>query len=59
MGDIDGVQLPRDEITKNAFVLLPLADIAAGEKHPQLNVSYGELWQQFDQASQKLWQVEL
>lgn len=59
VGDIDGVQLPRDEITKNAFVLLPLVDIAAGEKHPQLNVSYGELWQQFDQASQKLWQVEL
>ena len=59
VGDIDGVQLPRDEITKNAFVLLPLADIAVGENHPQLNMTYGELWQQFDQSSQKLWQVEL
>jgi 2-amino-4-hydroxy-6-hydroxymethyldihydropteridine diphosphokinase len=44
IGEIDGVQLPRDEITKNAFVLLPMNDIAADETHPELQVPYGRLW---------------
>ena len=55
-GDIDGVQLPRDEIEKNAFVLLPLSDIAGDEVHPVLNVSYGDMWRQYA-GDQKLWQV--
>lgn len=55
-GDIDGVQLPRDEIEKNAFVLLPLSDIAADEIHPVLNISYGDMWRQYG-GGQKLWQV--
>jgi 2-amino-4-hydroxy-6-hydroxymethyldihydropteridine diphosphokinase len=57
IGDIDGVQLPRDEITKNAFVLLPLKDIAAAAIHPVEQKSYLELWKAYDQASQKLWAV--
>lgn len=59
VGDIDGVQLPRDEITKNAFVLLPMKDIAADELHPELQVTYGRLWFFFDKDSQSLWPVEL
>jgi len=59
VGDIDGVQLPRDEITKNAFVLLPMADIAGNELHPELQVSYSRLWFFYDKEKQKLWQVEL
>lgn len=59
VGDIDGVQLPRDEITKNAFVLLPMNDIAADELHPELQVTYGRLWFFFDKESQSLWPVEL
>jgi len=59
IGEIDGVQLPRDEITKNAFVLLPMNDIAADELHPELQVTYGRLWFFFDKESQNLWQVEL
>jgi 2-amino-4-hydroxy-6-hydroxymethyldihydropteridine diphosphokinase len=55
-GDIDGVQLPRDEIEKNAFVLLPLSDIAPDELHPVKKISYGEMWQQYTDE-QKLWQV--
>jgi len=55
-GDIGGVQLPRDEIEKNAFVLLPLSDIAADEIHPVLNVSYGDMWRQYA-GDQKLWKV--
>ncbi len=57
VGDVDGVQLPRDEITKNAFVLLPLSDIAATAVHPLEKKSYHALWQAYDQSSQKLWAV--
>jgi len=48
------VQIPRDEITKNAFVLWPLAEIAAQLKHPLLQQSYQQLWQEYDQTSQQL-----
>ncbi len=59
VGEVDGVLLPRDEITKNAFVLLPMKDIAADVLHPELEVSYGRLWFFYDKEKQKLWQVEL
>ena len=36
--------LPRDEILKYAFVLRPLADIAADERHPSDGRTYGEIW---------------
>jgi len=58
VGDIDGVQLPRDEITKNAFVLLPLANIAPDEIHPEQQVSYARLWFFYDKTSQKIWPVD-
>ena len=51
-------ELPRTEITKNAFVLLPLADIAGGEQHPLLLRSYTDLWRDYDKASQPLWRVD-
>lgn len=53
-----GVELPRAEITKNAFVLLPLAEIAAEVLHPQLQKNYRELWASYDQASQSLWAID-
>ena len=55
-GEIDGVTLPRDEIEENAFVLLPLSDIAENELHPLLNITYGDMWQSF-KKDQKLWRV--
>lgn len=57
VGIIDGVDLPRDEISKNAFVLWPMVDIAADQQHPVLNKSYQALWDGYNQASQKLWPV--
>jgi 2-amino-4-hydroxy-6-hydroxymethyldihydropteridine diphosphokinase len=54
-----GVELPRDEITKNAFVLLPLSGIAPAVLHPQLKKSYADLWVDYDQGSQSLWKIEL
>ena len=50
-------QIPRDEITKNAFVLWPLAEIAEDIEHPLINLSYGELWNNFDKASQSITQI--
>jgi len=48
------LELPRDEITKNAFVLRPLAELAPELQHPLLNKSYAELWAVFDKAKQPL-----
>lgn len=45
-GVIDGFYLPRDEILAYPFVLGPLAEVAPGEQHPQLGVSYRRLWQE-------------
>jgi len=47
-------QLPRDEISKNAFVLWPLSEVAPELTHPILNVSYATLWQNYNKQSQKL-----
>ncbi len=58
VGDIDGVRLPREEILENAFVLLPLADIAGDETHPEVNRTYRELWQGYDSSAQKLWPID-
>jgi 2-amino-4-hydroxy-6-hydroxymethyldihydropteridine diphosphokinase len=48
------VQLPRDEITFNAFVLWPLAEIAPLHTHPVLKETYQSLWQKFDRTTQQL-----
>ncbi len=56
-GAVDGVELPRGEILKNAFVLRPLADIAPDELHPVCGQSYRQLWREYD-TGQKLWPVD-
>lgn len=62
LGDLvlegSGVQLPRDEITRHAFVLGPLADIAADVVHPALQTPIGRLWETFDPAGQWLRRVD-
>jgi len=46
-----GLEVPRSEITRYAFVLEPLAEIAGHLKHPILNIRYDELWRSFDKQN--------
>jgi 2-amino-4-hydroxy-6-hydroxymethyldihydropteridine diphosphokinase len=52
-------QLPRHEISKNAFVLQPLAELAPDLIHPVTLQTMAEMWSQYDKSQQKLWKVEL
>ena len=54
----DGLELPRDEITRNAFVLLPLEEIAPQLIHPVSGNTMCDHWMNFDQDSQKLWAID-
>lgn len=58
VGVENGIELPRAEINKNAFVLLPLAEIAPAVLHPRLQKTYQQLWAEYDQVSQKLWVID-
>lgn len=57
IGNIEGVTLPREEITANAFVLWPLAELAPKERHPVLAETYQQLWLDYDKEQQSLYAV--
>ena len=42
------LQLPREDVAKYAFVLLPLSEIAPKGMHPLLKTTYAEMWQTFN-----------
>lgn len=54
----NNVEIPREEITRYAFVLQPLSEVAGDELHPVLGESYRELWERFDKGGQVLEVVE-
>ncbi len=53
-GEDCGIQLPRDEITRHAFVLRPLAEILPEQIHPQTEQSFAGMWNAFEDSSQRL-----
>ncbi|MCV6588587.1 MAG: 2-amino-4-hydroxy-6-hydroxymethyldihydropteridine diphosphokinase [Marinobacterium sp.] len=54
----DGIELPREEVLTNAFVLLPLSEIAPDLLHPQAQRTCAELWQAYDRSKQPLWAID-
>ncbi|MBK9428208.1 MAG: 2-amino-4-hydroxy-6-hydroxymethyldihydropteridine diphosphokinase [Gammaproteobacteria bacterium] len=57
VGTVEGIELPRDEILKYAFVLRPLADIIPEQRHPVVGKCYRQLAAELDLGRQKLWPV--
>ena len=52
------LEIPRNEVTRCAFVLLPLAEVAGEMRHPVDGRTYQELWDAFDHDQQLPWLVE-
>jgi len=51
--------IPRDEITRYAFVLKPLSDLAGERLHPVKRRTFAELWTEFDAEGHPLELVDL
>lgn len=45
------VSIPRADISKCAFVLKPLAELAPATRHPETGVTYQEMWKSFADKS--------
>lgn len=49
----EGIELPRDEIERYAFVLGPLADVAPDQCHPVTGRCYLEMWNSWPPAKRR------
>ena len=49
--DEPGLVLPRPDLTRRAYMLKPVADIAPDLRHPTLQKSMRELWEAFDKGA--------
>ena len=49
--------LPRADITRYAFVLGPLAEIAGTRRHPVSGERYADMWSAFDHSQQPLQRI--
>ena len=56
--EADGLVLPRTDITRYAFVLAPLAEIAGALRHPVTGEPYADMWSAFDEADQALSRID-
>ncbi|MGI9317810.1 MAG: 2-amino-4-hydroxy-6-hydroxymethyldihydropteridine diphosphokinase [bacterium] len=53
-----GINVPRDEIEKYAYVLKPLSDIYPDLVHPVNGIRFDEMWQNFEAKDQTLFLAE-
>lgn len=51
--------LPRDEITRYAFMLEPLAELVPARRHPLLGKTYAELWAEYDKTNSRQHRIAL
>lgn len=51
-------QVPREEITRYAFVLKPLADLAGEKTHPVTGLSFSQIWEEFDKEQHPMETVD-
>ena len=58
VGEVDGIKLPRDELLKNAFVLLPMTVLIGDQIHPETGLSYQSHWERFDKSKQFLREID-
>lgn len=60
-GEFSGIQIPRYEIYENAYVLLPLKELAPDLIDPASGLSMLELWNKNSEKMkhQKLWEADL
>lgn len=60
VGRYAGMELPRPETTKNAFVLWPLAEVDGDRLDPHSGKTYTRLWAEYDRQKQKqkLWPID-
>jgi 2-amino-4-hydroxy-6-hydroxymethyldihydropteridine diphosphokinase len=54
----EGLSIPRDEITRYAFVLRPLAEVAGEGRHPVSGRRFDALWEEYDASEQPMRRVE-
>jgi 2-amino-4-hydroxy-6-hydroxymethyldihydropteridine diphosphokinase len=57
--DVPGLKVPRPDLTRWAFMLGPLAELAPDAPHPVQHTSIGELWRQFDRQAHPLTPIAL
>lgn len=55
----DEWHLPRREISRYAFVLKPLSDLAPQSVHPETGLTFLQMWEEGKTADQQLWKTDL
>jgi 2-amino-4-hydroxy-6-hydroxymethyldihydropteridine diphosphokinase len=56
-GEYQGIELPRPEITVNAYVLWPMSEVCPDRVDPLSGQTYSALWSVYDRSRQELWPV--
>jgi 2-amino-4-hydroxy-6-hydroxymethyldihydropteridine diphosphokinase len=57
--DEPGLRIPRPDLVRRAYMLLPAAELAPEVRHPTLGKTLRELWLEFEQPSHAMTPVDL